>query len=278
MSNKDAMKRFVGGLLITGLLLGGGGLALAATTNTGTDGQNNSIAPVCGSGFSDKHGMRGLNSDELQSVLDQLVADKTITQSQADQIMTEEKQAQSDRQNLKGQMETMKEKFKNMTQDERKTYLEENKTQKVDMFSQLVKEGTITQDQADEIIKAFQDKIAAERQTELKTALTGLVDKNVIDNEQMTAVLDQLNESKTDRQNQLDTFKDMTPEQRQAYFKANQPAKGNPLAELVSAGTITQAQADEIIKAIHGDGGRGMGMQKNHSQGGTSETGTSQTS
>lgn len=173
MGNRNAIKRFAGGLLIIGLLLGGGGLALAATTNTGSDGQNNSMALVCNSMLP---GMQYMNSGLLQSVLDSMVADKTITQTQADQIIDQEKQIQ------------------------------------------------------------------------------------------------------TERQSQMDAVKSMTPEQRQAYFKSHQPAMSNPLAELVTAGTITQAQADEIIKVIHWGGGRDMGMHKGSIQGGRCAIGTAKTS
>ncbi|MEA4925807.1 MAG: hypothetical protein VB084_10905 [Syntrophomonadaceae bacterium] len=266
MNNKDAMRRFISGLIIIALLLGGGGLALAATTGTSINAQTNSVALVYGSKL--PGGARAMGSDTLQSVLDSLVAANTITQNQADQIMTAAKQLLTDHQNLKGQIGDMKEKLKSMTQDERKAYLEQNRPERVDIFTQLINEGTITQEQADEVIKAFQDKMAAQRQEQLKTALNGLVEKNVINDDQVTAILNQLTEFQIEHQAQMDATKDMTRAQRQAYFQTNLPTQVSPLAELVTAGIITQAQADEITKVIPGGGGRNMGMHQERSQGG----------
>lgn len=42
----------------------------------------------------------------------------------------------------------------------------------------------------------------------------------------------------------------MTAVQRQAYREANKPEMVNPLTDLVNAGTLTQAQADQVIQAI----------------------------
>ena len=48
----------------------------------------------------------------------------------------------------------------------------------------------------------------------------------------------------------------LTPEERQAQMQANKPERVNPLADLVTAGTLTQAQADEVQQAIGHSGGR----------------------
>jgi len=262
MGNKDTMKRFIGGLMIGGLLLGGGGFALAATTDTGVS--SNSIATMGGPRMP---GMIGMNSEQLQSILDSLVSAGTITQAQADQIIAKENQWAAERQNMKGQMKNKIENLKNMTPAERKANRDQNKPERVDIFTQLINDGTITQAQADSIRTAFQDKMAAERQEKFKTALNGLVEKNVINSEQSTAILNKLTAIRSGRQAQMEATKDMTKEQRQAYFEANKPEKINPLAELVTAGTITQAQADQIAQVLPMGGGKGMGMHQGRGNG-----------
>ena len=265
MGNKDTMKRFIGGLMIGGLLLGGGGFALASTTDTGAGTATNAANSIGGPRVP---GMKGLNSDLMLSVLDSLVSAGTINQTQADQIIAKEKDLVAEHESMKEKMNSMKETIKNMTQAERDAYREQNKPARVDAFTQLVNDGIITQAQADSIRAAFEEKMAAQRQENLSTALNGLVEKNVINSDQSTAILNKLTEIQTARQAQMEATKGMTKEQRQAYFEANKPEKVNPLAELVTAGTITQAQADEIAKVIPFSGGKGMGMHQGRTNGG----------
>lgn len=263
MGNKDTMKRFIGGLMIGALLLGGGGLALAATTDDSASVSSNSTSTIGGPRMP---GMLGMNSEQLQSILGSLVSANTITQEQADQIMAKQKQLIADRQTMREQMKNIIGNMKNMTQAERQAARDQTKPERVDIFTQLVNDGTITQAQVDSIRAAFQDKMAAERQEQLGTALNGLVDKNVINSEQSAAILKKLTEIHTERQAQMEATKDMTKEQRQAYFGANRPGKENPLAELVTSGTLTQAQADQVAQSIP-LGGKGMGMHEGRGNG-----------
>jgi|GEM_PF-1449954 len=264
MDNKDTMKRFIGGLMIGGLLLGGGGFALASTTDTGAGTATNAATSIGGPRVP---GMKGLNSDLMLSVFDSMVSAGTINQTQADQIIAKEKDLVAEHESMKEKMNSMKETIKNMTQAERDAYREQNKPARADAFTQLVNDGIITQAQAVSIRAAFEEKMAAQRQENLSTALNGLVEKNVINSDQSTAILNKLTENQSARQAQMDATKDMTKEQRQAYFEANKPEQVNPLAELVTAGTITQAQADEIAKVIPFGGGKGMGMHQGRGNG-----------
>jgi len=241
--------KFLGGLLIGGLLLGGGSFALAGSDEAAAENQTNSALKINGPKMP---GMQKINSEVTQSVIESLVSAGTLTQAQADQIQAKEKQLESDR---KAEIE----KIKAMTQEERKAYCQQNKPQRIDLFTQLVADGTLTQEQVDAIKTATRTKMQEQMQEKLKTALSGLVEKNVISNDQSTAILNQLETFQASRQAQMESVKDMTKEQRQEYMKANRPNKINPLAELVTAGTITQAQADEVLKAIpFSKGNKGM--------------------
>ena len=240
MNRKETIMKFLGGLLIGGLLLGGGGFALAGSDDATAENQTNSALKINGPKMP---GMQKINSEITQSVIESLVSAGTLTQAQADQIQAKEKQLESDR---KAQIE----KIKAMTQEERKSYCEQNQPPRIDLFTQLVADGTLTQEQVDAIKTATRTKMQEQMQEKLKTALSGLVEKNVISNDQSTAILNQLETFQASRQAQMESVKDMTKEQRQEYMKANKPNKINPLAELVTAGTITQTQADEVLKAI----------------------------
>ena len=258
MSNKDTMKRFVGGLMIGGLLLGGGGFALAAATDDNAGTQTSCTTAISGPRMP---GMKGMNSELLQPILNSLVSAGTITQEQVNQILDKEKQMDIERQNMREQMQ-------NMTQAEREAYRVQNKPERADMFTQLVTDGIMTQEQVDAIQAAIHDKMTAERQEQLSTVLSGLVEKNLITNDQSTAILNKITELQNARQDQMQSIRDMTPEQREAYSNTNKLEKVNPLAELVTDGTITQAQADEIAKVMPFGGGKGMGMQQGRGNGG----------
>ncbi len=238
MGSKIKMSRIIGGLLIGGLLLGGTSLAVA-------DNSDSTSAPVSEirAGMFGKmgHGARGLDGAGLQSVLTTLVASDQITQAQADQIVARQKQLQTERQQQREQM-------RDMTKAERETLREQNRAEKADLLTQLVTEGTITQEQADAIKNAMGDQRSTQQQERLSTALKGLVEKNVISSQQSTAIVNKMTAMMNDRKAEMEKMRDMTAEQRRQYKLENCPA--NPLAELVASGVLTQAQADQIQTAL----------------------------
>lgn len=260
------VKKLLGGFLIGGLLLSGGGLALAGSDNTSANDQSYLTTTIHGLRMP---GMGTINNEIAQSVLDSLVSAGTLSQAQADTILTREQQREKERQTQMGKMQSM-------TKAERETACQENRPERVDLLAQLVADSTITQEQADAIQAATRAKFQEQRQAALTGALTGLVEKGVINEQQSTAIAGQLKQFQTarqaqmqarqginaeDRQSQRETMQSMTAVQRQAYREANKPEMVNPLADLVNAGTLTQAQADQVIKAIsimHG----GQGMQR----------------
>ena len=86
----------------------------------------------------------GYGQQGLETKLDKLVTDKTITEDQATKIkdaITKEEAA----------MKAEVEKIKNMTQEQRKAYMDSNKEKHVNPLKALVDNGTITQAQADKI-------------------------------------------------------------------------------------------------------------------------------
>lgn len=256
MENKSKMGRIVGGLVIGGLLLGGSSLALAANTAANEGNTMGSKAGICAKMACNP---RNLNGENMKSVLSSLVASNTITQAQADQIIARQQQLQAERQQKREQM-------KELTQAEREALREQNKTERVGLLTQLVKEGTITQEQADAIKSAVQEKRTALRQEKITTALNGLVEKKIITADQSTAILNKLAEMQNSRQAEMQKLKDMTAEQRREYMKEHKPI--NPMAELVSSGVLTQEQADQIQKEL-GHPNKAKEMQRGLKNGGS---------
>lgn len=81
------------------------------------------------------------NQQRMADDLKTLVDKGTITQAQADKILAKLETVQKDR-------EALREKIKNMTAAERQQYMKDNQDKPDDPISQLVTDGTITQDQA----------------------------------------------------------------------------------------------------------------------------------
>lgn len=249
MGNQSKMGRIIGGLLIGGLLLGGTSLAMADGTtawsgnaNTGPSGWCGKMAP----------GPKNSDSGNMQSVLDSLVASNRLTQAQADQILARRQQLQTERQQQKQQM-------KDKTQAEREALREQKQPDRVNLLTQLVNEGVITQQQVEAIQAAMQEQRQTAQQERIGSVLNGLVEKQAITTEQAAAVQNKLSEMQSARQAEMDKLRDMTPEQRRAYMKENRPA--DPLSELVTAGVLTQEQADQIQQAM-GPPAPGNGMHK----------------
>lgn len=89
------------------------------------------------------------NCENLKTTLDTLVESGKITQAQEDKIIS----FMNEKRELK---KAEMEKVKNMTEDERKTYFENQKSvEKNDMFKELVDNGTLTQTEADVIKDAL---------------------------------------------------------------------------------------------------------------------------
>ena len=172
MKYKKTLKRGLAGVVVGGMLLSGG-MAFADDTND-TKAQN----PI------GKHFAGKMMQGERQDLFIELVENKIITQEQADAIRTYirenaiAKQHQDMQDSLKAVVEkgaitqnqadkvinrfdeirknheALFEKTKDMTPEERRKYMIDNK-EKVDPLNQLVTDGVITQEQADAIREAL---------------------------------------------------------------------------------------------------------------------------
>ncbi|WP_406543204.1 hypothetical protein [Clostridium ljungdahlii] len=136
------------------------------------------------------------STNSLKTTLDSLVTSGTITQDQETAILNSSSQEKAER---KAEMD----KVKNMTQTERKAYLQSKKTaRKTNFLDSLVTSGTITKDQETAIknlltsnknanIQAKKEKLT----TFLKTKLDTLVTSGSITQDQETAMINALTAS-----------------------------------------------------------------------------------
>lgn len=260
MPKQRILRGMLSGLVIGGLLLSSAGLAVA---NESADKQ----VPACNPVHAAMH--RGLVVPEMMGdVLKQLKSDKVLTQEQVDKLLTL-MQDNKEKKPVPGKKWNADEngKFKTMTPEERKEYMKERKAShppkegksnwdkarnhRPDPLEKAVSEGIITQAQADAIRQAVREQMDKQRQEQFQARLDGLVKQGSITKEQASAVVQQFASFKKERRAEMDKIKAMSPEERQELMKAKKASRINPLKALVEAGTLTQQQADQIMKALH---------------------------
>jgi Spy/CpxP family protein refolding chaperone len=133
MKSISLRTKIITGLISGGVLLSSVSLTFAATTKTlPTSGK----APL-------RNELRQ-SKGNLETNLAKLVADKTITQNQADKIKDAITKVEATR---KADFE----KIRAMTEEERKTYMDSNKISYINPLKAIVDDGTITQAQADKV-------------------------------------------------------------------------------------------------------------------------------
>ena len=268
---KKRVTALVGSIVIVGLLVSVGGTVIAQSTSTAstslvtqtqasTQGQDRTMHR---GGVRDGQMSKGklgvLPEAELQAVLASMVKLGAITQSESDKVTAFIKAQQTS-------MEAEKAKVDDMTQAERKTYFEQKKAtaeKKMDLLSQLVSNGIITQVKADAIKVKMQEAQKASREQDIKTQLEGLIQKKTITLEQVDKILVYMDKQEANRKAEMAKVRAMTQTEREQYFAAHPKSENNLSSELVTAGILTQTQAEAVSSVLdrgHGHNGmRGIG-------------------
>ena len=157
--------------------------------------------------------------ENVETNLKKLVADKTITQDQADKIkaatITEEAAHKAER-----------EKTKSMTQAQRKTYMESNKDKHVGPLKSLVDNGTITQAQADKIGPGAlggpgEHGRHMKPKVELETNLKKLVTDKTITQAQADKIKAATVKEEAAKKAEREKTKSMTQARRKTYMESN---------------------------------------------------------
>lgn len=251
MNRKKLISKIMTAVIAGGVLLSTGSYVFAKSNINGTTGARTKTQETR---------MNKKNpTDNMKSELDKLVTAQTITQDQETKVLDYFKQKETDRQ-------TEMAKVKNMTEADRKTYFESKKTtEKTGFLSELVANGTLTQDQAtaigNTVHQGHGQKQPGANTEQVKTALDKLVTAGTITADEETAIINGINQQQTDIKAEMDKVKNMSEADRKAYFESKKTTpKTDLLSTLVTAGTLTQVQADAVKDVIHqGFGERGAG-------------------
>ena len=184
------------------------------------------------------HQMReDLNKQRHEERINKLVEDGIVTEEEADNIKELQEQKRAE----------MQEATKDMTKEERFEYMKQNKSEnKGGIFAELVEQGFLTQERADEIQDNMHQMKADLNKQKHQERVDKLVEDGVITQDEADKWMVFSAEKTEERQAEMEKIKDMTPEERKAYFADNHKQKGEGLTELVESGVISQDTADKI--------------------------------
>ncbi|WP_055669840.1 hypothetical protein [Desnuesiella massiliensis] len=197
-------------------------------------------------------------AEQMKTYLTSLVNEGVLTQQKADSITNylqkkeEERKAEFD-------------KIKAMTPEERKNYMSQKKGERLNPFDAMVKDGVLTQTEADTIKSKLQEKRATERKQKITEQLSGLVENKTITQDQVNKLIEKLQKKDEEAKALHEKLKAMTPEERKSYMEQNKKDRKDILQELVDEGTITKDQADAMRKVMpmhHGAKGHGFHKEK----------------
>ena len=214
MKSISLKTKIVTGLITGGMLLSSVSLAFAATDKPLSTSEK---APLRNE-FRQPKG-------NLEATLKLGVSSNIITQAESDKISAYEKG-----------------KIKVKVKDKKQN----NRTEKPDIFKELVDKGIVTQVKADALKAKEHTQRDAKRQKDLETNLAKRVTDKTITEAQANKIKDAMVKAEATRKADFEKIKTMTQEERKTYMDSNKANHIDPLKALVDNGTITQAQADKI--------------------------------
>ena len=112
----------------------------------------------------------------------------------------------------------------------------------------MVEDGEMSQDTLDSI-KAYHQEKMEER---IKNDLQGLVDDGTLSEDDVDTLIEYMHENKDERKEEMEKVKEMTPEERKAYFEEKRESgeKIGIFEEMVEDEVLTQEQADAVKELL----------------------------
>lgn len=258
MPEKKCFTKVLAGVLMAGLLITSGGLALANDSSVKTSAIVKCPAPFAAG---DRSGKNGLDLDNL---LKKLVADAVITQDQVDKLKTlmEENMESRERlpQQTPGKHQAGRKAGDNFGKGN-KGFRGLNQGPEpmmgpgMDILNKAVTAGILTQDQVNAIKEAMQQQMNQQMQERNQAWVDGLIAANIISSDEGKAVIKHMSAMHDQRRAEMAKVQAMTEAERQAYFEKNKDQKKDrkmdQCVSLVEAGLLTKEQADRINTFMH---------------------------
>ena len=180
----------------------------------------------------------------MKAKLAGLVSDGTISQQQSDQVLKFFKEKHKE-------MKADREKTKNMTPDERKAYFQEKFQGHPGMLSELKASANLSDDQAKAVADALRPhRSFADMQQKATEKLSGLVSAGTINQDQSNKILDFMKQKHEQMQAMKEQTKNMSPDERKAFFQEKFQNRPNMLNELKTAAGLSDDQAKAVTDAL----------------------------
>lgn len=260
-------KNIVIGVTVLAVILSTGATAYAATDAIGGQTGKEKANIMASLTDTQRDAVMQARADSMKEAVAKLVDDGTITQEIADQL-PEAKM-------------TVKEKPCQALTDEQRTALrEEEKTVFESKLAELVDEGTLTQEQIDQMDQGHKMMTSADltdtqkealmqaRTEAMKEAAANLVEEGTLTQDEADKIAATITAMPKEKPAEKSTVKPagiLTEDQATALKEAMKTIFESKLSDLIDEGTITQDQSDQLLDdsgALHmgpGDPGHGHG-------------------
>lgn len=203
VDKKRLSKTVLSGVLAGGLLLGACGAALAGDASNAA--RINPAVTGINQVANFRPGGRDFMGTKLQSVLADLVKQGTLTQEQSTNLLD---------------------------------FLKQQKPDPGTPLGELVQQGILTQKEADAISQKMREAVQAEREKELRSALAALVAAGTIDESKADQLLTGFQKQSAQKENSG------------AADRGNTPKAQGPFGYAIEQGLLTQEQADALLKQM----------------------------
>jgi len=111
------------------------------------------------------------------------------------------------------------------------------------LLEKAVDDGVITSSEAEAIIDIAKQEQDEEMFKMVENAINNLVDDNTLTRKQADKIIKGMKAEK-------DKLSKMSEEERDGYYKTKRESKEKPFGEFVKDGTLTEEQADKVLKAL----------------------------
>ncbi|VBB05006.1 Hypothetical protein LUCI_0212 [Lucifera butyrica] len=172
--------------------------------------------------------------------LAKLVKTGTITQDQADKVLSFFREKESQR---RAEME----KVRSMSPEERQAYFQQHEKKRPDFVGELKTAAGLSANQAEAVAEAVRPPRPEQR---IGEDLAKLVKTGTITQDQADKVLSFFREKESQRRAEMEKVRSMSPEERQAYFQQHGERRPDFIGELKKAADLSDTQAKAVADAL----------------------------
>lgn len=237
---KTLNKKIAAGLLIGSLCIASLGATVFASSQTPANDSGTSYPCVQGKTMPSHHKMMG----DAKTKLDKLVKDGVISADQENKLIALFKEKAKE---MKANMEKMK----NLTPEERQAQFKEMQGKHAAFAQEIKTAANLSDDQLKAVFTAMRPQHQMLTPEQMTEKLSKLVSDNVITQAQSDSVVSFMKNKADERKAAMDKVRQMTPDERKAYFEEHAKNRADFVNDLKSAAGLSDEQATAVLGALH---------------------------